>query len=91
MRQRRTEKDELDDLGMELELVDEEERVLYRVGEAYVLLPHAEAIAQLEDDAARAAAQVDALQRVIDEHESEMSALKRVLYARFGNNINLER
>lgn len=94
LRARRTEKDELDDLGLELELVDEDERVLcvgansYRVGETYVRLRQADAVAQLESDAARAAGQVDALQGTVDACESEMAALKRVLYARFGSNIS---
>ena len=94
LRRQRTEKDELDDLVLELELVDEDERVLcvaansYRVGETYVTLRHADAVAQLECDTARATSKVDALQSTADACESEMADLKRVLYARFGNNIS---
>ncbi|WFD33502.1 hypothetical protein MCUN1_000315 [Malassezia cuniculi] len=80
LRRRRTEKEELDDLSMELELVDEDDKVLQE-----------DALAQLECDVERTTNQVEMLKRTAAECETEMAQLKRVLYARFGSNINLER
>ncbi|TFY78220.1 hypothetical protein EWM64_g5792 [Hericium alpestre] len=44
------EKEALDDLSTELELADEDEPVLYKIGEAFLHLPHSKAMKRLEAD-----------------------------------------
>ncbi|KAI3623846.1 hypothetical protein CBS14141_003545 [Malassezia furfur] len=85
LKARRTEREELEDLGMELELLDGE------LGEAYISMLQEEALAQLEQDTKEADDELERLQRVMDECETGMKELKVKLYAKFGSNINLER
>ncbi|WFD37799.1 uncharacterized protein MJAP1_000746 [Malassezia japonica] len=89
LKARRTEREELDDLGMELELL-EDERILYKVGDAYISMAQEDAVTQLEQDTQRADKELARLQKVMDECESGMNELKVALYAKFGSNINLE-
>lgn len=88
---RRREREDLDDLSMELELMDEDATVMYQVGEAYVDMPQSDALVQLEKDTKRTNDELERLQTRMDECEKGMSELKVLLYARFGANINLER
>ncbi|WFC95460.1 hypothetical protein MBRA1_002108 [Malassezia brasiliensis] len=87
LKARRTEREELEDLGMELELLDGD-RVLYKVGEAYISMLQEEALAQLEQDTKEADDELERLQRVMDECETGMKELKVKLYAKFGSNIS---
>ncbi|KAI0302680.1 hypothetical protein BC826DRAFT_427402 [Russula brevipes] len=84
------EKEALDDLAMELELADEDQPVLYKVGEAFLQLPHPRAMKRLESDQAQVDGEIDNLTGVVDECERDMKALKVALYARFGSAINLD-
>ncbi|KAH9985343.1 Prefoldin subunit-domain-containing protein [Russula vinacea] len=82
------EKEALDDLTMELELADETS--LYKVGEAFIHLPHHRAMKRLESDQAQVDGEIAKLTDVVDQCERDMKALKVTLYARFGNAINLD-
>ncbi|WFD24063.1 hypothetical protein MEQU1_002760 [Malassezia equina] len=84
---RRTEREDLDDLSLELEL-REDEMILYKIGDAYVNMTQSEAMAQLETDTQRAEQELKHLQERMDECEKGMEELKVLLYARFGNNIS---
>ncbi|KAI3613533.1 hypothetical protein CBS9595_004366 [Malassezia furfur] len=84
LKARRTEREELEDLGMELELLDGD-----RVGEAYISMLQEEALAQLEQDTKEADDELERLQRVMDECETGMKELKVKLYAKFGSNISM--
>ncbi|KAI0688172.1 Prefoldin subunit 4 [Cytidiella melzeri] len=84
------EKEALDDLTMELELADEDTPVLYRVGEAYVHLPHNRAMKRLAKDQATADQELSILKDQAEQCETEMKKLKVVLYAKFGKAINLD-
>ncbi|EKM54701.1 uncharacterized protein PHACADRAFT_96557, partial [Phanerochaete carnosa HHB-10118-sp] len=84
------EKEALDDLGMELELADEDQLVLYRVGEAFVHLRHSQAMKRLEKDQSDLSSQFESLREKAEECEKEMKELKVVLYAKFGRAINLD-
>jgi len=55
------EKEALDDLSTELELADEDDRVLYKVGEAFVHMPQPRALKRLERDQASITTQVASL------------------------------
>ncbi|KAK0194988.1 Prefoldin subunit 4 [Armillaria mellea] len=77
------EKEALDDLSTELELADEDDPVLYKVGETFLHMPHPRAIKRLERDQTAIDSQSEACQK-------EMNELKVVLYAKFGRAINLD-
>jgi prefoldin subunit 4 len=84
------EKDALDDLLTELELADEDEAVLYKVGEAFLHMPQSRALKRLEQDQALIDGKVATLGLQADECEVQMKDLKVVLYAKFGKAINLD-
>ncbi|KAI0786643.1 Prefoldin subunit 4 [Abortiporus biennis] len=84
------EKEALDDLSMELELADEDELVMYRVGEAFVHIPHNRALKRLARDQATLDKELSKLSSSVENCEKEMKELKVVLYAKFGRAINLD-
>lgn len=84
------EKEALDDITTELELADEDQPVLYRVGEAFVHLPLDQAQKRLAADAEVVEAEVARLQDALDMCQSTMKELKLQLYAKFGTSINLD-
>lgn len=84
------EKETLDDLSTELELSDEDDLVLYKVGEAFLHMPHSRALKRLESDQATLITQVSSLSESAEECEKKMKELKVALYAKFGRAINLD-
>jgi len=84
------EKEALDDLTTELELGDEDELVMYKIGESFVHIPHNRALKRLERDKSSLDSQVSDLSDRIEGCEKEMQKLKTVLYAKFGSAINLD-
>ncbi|KAG0256665.1 hypothetical protein DFQ27_005557 [Actinomortierella ambigua] len=88
---KKTEKEYLDDLATELELADEDEPVRYRIGEAYVSLPLETAQERIQKAQEKLDEEIDVLKTQMDDAVEKMAALKKVLYARFGNAINLEK
>ncbi|KAF9473395.1 Prefoldin, subunit 4 [Pholiota conissans] len=84
------EKEALDDLSTELELADEDELVLYKVGEAFVHMPQSRALKRLEKDQAVVDAKVSVLAAQADDCETQMKELKVKLYTKFGKAINLD-
>ncbi|KAF9963450.1 hypothetical protein BGZ65_003315 [Modicella reniformis] len=88
---KKTEKEYLDDLANELELADEDEPVRYRIGEAFVSLPLEAAMERITKTQTELEQEIESLKSQIDETSEKMDELKRELYERFGNAINLER
>ncbi|KAK0505214.1 Prefoldin subunit 4 [Armillaria luteobubalina] len=84
------EKEALDDLSTELELADEDDPVLYKVGETFLHMPHPRAMKRLERDQAAIDSQVSILAAKSEACQKEMNELKVVLYAKFGRAINLD-
>jgi prefoldin subunit 4 len=62
----------------------------YKIGEAFVHLPHSRAMKRLERDQAIVDFKVAELAGQADGCEAEMKQLKVVLYAKFGKAINLD-
>lgn len=85
------EKGYLDDVSLEIELIDEDEQIQYRIGEAFVFMKQSEVVEQLEKDAEALDQKIEELEDADSEISSRTSELKTVLYAKFGDNINLER
>ncbi|KAI7835155.1 Prefoldin beta-like protein [Kickxella alabastrina] len=87
----KTEKEYLDDLAMEIELLDEDEAVPYKIGDAFVMLTLEAAQERVEKDKTAIDVQVEDLDSQISQVSSEMEELKKMLYAKFGQAINLEK
>lgn len=85
------EKEDLDDVQMEIELVDEDEKLMYSIGETFVYLPQSEIVRRLETKKEELDAKLEEINTKNNTLEERMSELKSVLYARFGNSINLEK
>ncbi|KAI0689369.1 Prefoldin subunit 4 [Cerioporus squamosus] len=86
----KAEKEALDDISMELELADEDEPVMYKVGEAFVHMPHSRATKRLEKDLASLNDELDKYNSSAEDCEKTMKELKVALYAKFGRAINLD-
>ncbi|QNP95662.1 Prefoldin beta-like protein [Yarrowia lipolytica] len=86
-----TSKEYLDDLIMEMELMDEDETVKFKIGDAFVDIPQSEAMVRLEKQQEEVDAKLDKTQSRMSEIRDEMEELKKHLYAKFGNSISLER
>ncbi|KAH8107717.1 Prefoldin subunit 4 [Cristinia sonorae] len=84
------EKEALDDLSTELELADEDQLVMYRVGEAFLHIPHPRALKRLERDQAELDKDLATLVASSEDIEKEMKELKVTLYSKFGRAINLD-
>ncbi|TCD65350.1 hypothetical protein EIP91_002789 [Steccherinum ochraceum] len=84
------EKEALDDLSTELELADEDQVVMYRVGEAFLHIPHARAMKRLERDQSQLDKELSNLVSSAEGIEKQMKDLKVTLYAKFGSAINLD-
>ncbi|PWN94134.1 Prefoldin, subunit 4 [Acaromyces ingoldii] len=91
LRAKVTEKEGLDEIAEEIELVDEEEEVMYRVGDAFVYVKQERAIEMLKRDGEKLEEEIEKLRKQASECEEGMEKLKVGLYAKFGSNINLER
>ncbi|ODV72212.1 tubulin-binding prefolding complex subunit GIM3 [Cyberlindnera jadinii NRRL Y-1542] len=85
------EKEYLDDVSMEIELLDEDELVNYKISSAFVKLRQEEVVERLEKDTQLVETEIEALQDKLSTIESRLSELKTDLYTKFGKNINLER
>ncbi|KAL1598924.1 hypothetical protein SLS60_008069 [Paraconiothyrium brasiliense] len=84
------EKEDLEEISDELELVDEDEKVPYKIGDCFVSLPQPEVLELLSLSTEAIDGDVDALKKRLDTVHDEMAELKKVLYGRFGRSINLE-
>ncbi|KAF9695575.1 hypothetical protein EKO04_006439 [Ascochyta lentis] len=84
------EKEDLEEISTELELVDEEEKVPYKVGDCFVSLPQPQVLELLESSTQTIDEEVDALKSKLESVQEEMGELKKALYGRFGRSINLE-
>ncbi|KAH7367343.1 Prefoldin subunit-domain-containing protein [Plectosphaerella cucumerina] len=84
------EKEELDDLNLELELIDEEDKVPYKIGDTYFHILQPQAIELLGEASAKMEEEVEDIESKLETLKEEMTELKVALYARFGKSINLE-
>lgn len=76
---------------MEIELIDEDELVNYRISSAFVKLKQEDAVARLEKDTELLDGTIEELESKIEQIDERVAELKKALYTKFGNNINLER
>ncbi|AMD19392.1 HBR491Wp [Eremothecium sinecaudum] len=91
LERQRQEKEYLDDISMEIELIDEDDELQYKVGELFVYLKQSEVVELLEKDIEAIEQRITELENQDEEVEKKMNSLKVILYNKFGDNINLER
>ncbi|KAL1858147.1 hypothetical protein Daus18300_010028 [Diaporthe australafricana] len=84
------EKEELDDITMELELADEDDKIPYKIGDSFFHVTVSQAQGMLEASTTRIEEDVSQLEEKLSTAREEMTQLKVELYARFGRSINLE-
>ncbi|KAK9371958.1 Prefoldin subunit-domain-containing protein [Lipomyces chichibuensis] len=90
-RRKQDENEYLEDVGTEIELVDEDEIVQYKIGNTFYWLKQSEVVERLEKHTDIAAAELNDIEDKVRSIKDEMDELKRVLYKKFGSAINLER
>ncbi|PLB37413.1 tubulin-binding prefolding complex subunit GIM3 [Aspergillus candidus] len=83
-------KEDLEEVSMELELADEDELVPYKIGDTFFQLPLAEAQSLLSTSTETIDSEVAKMEESLGEVRDELQQLKVALYARFGRSINLE-
>ncbi|THW53677.1 Prefoldin, subunit 4, partial [Aureobasidium pullulans] len=84
------EKEDLEEVSSELELADEDEKVSYKIGDSFFLLPLPEVQELLAASIEKIDSDVTAVEEKLSELREEMQQLKTALYGRFGRSINLE-
>ncbi|KIM30499.1 hypothetical protein M408DRAFT_22000 [Serendipita vermifera MAFF 305830] len=84
------EKEALDDITTELELADDDQPVIYRVGEAFMHIPLEAAQQRLATEQEAIDVEVARIQDAVDECQASMKELKLQLYSKFGTSINLD-
>lgn len=87
----KTEKEYIDDLALEIELLDEDEKIQYKIGDAFVFLKVVAAVEAINKQNESLDGLIEKLSDEIDEIEEQLAQYKKDLYAKFGNNIQLER
>ncbi|SCV69882.1 BQ2448_1276 [Microbotryum intermedium] len=83
--------EDVDELEPELELMDEDEEVMYKLDSSFLRLPASEVLTLLHSSLEKLNAEAESLRRKRQECDQGMTQLKALLYAKFGNSINLER
>ncbi|CAL5220360.1 g2360 [Coccomyxa viridis] len=81
--------DDLEDASNELMLADEEE-VRFSVGDCFYHASPDEAEEKLQEASKEAQDSVESLERELDGLKEDMSDLKKVLYGKLGDSINLD-
>ncbi|KAG4101564.1 Prefoldin, subunit 4 [Neocallimastix lanati (nom. inval.)] len=90
------EKEYMDDLQQEIEQLellseDENEKVKFLIGDAFVEITIPECQELIEEKLAIFEKQLDDYQTKIDDANEQMAKLKAILYGKFGKSINLEK
>lgn len=62
----------------------------YKIGEAFIYLKAPEALERLQNDTELIETAISESETQIDDTSRQMTALKGLLYAKFGDSINLE-
>lgn len=85
------EKEYLDDLSLEIELLDEEDKIQYKIGEVFVFMKVAKVVEKIEHDNEALGEKIAGIETLVEQIDEQLDDYKKQLYAKFGNNINLER
>jgi prefoldin subunit 4 len=85
------EQEYFEDLSLEIELLDEDEKINYKLGDSFFLIKVSSAISRIEQESADLTTKVSDINTKISLIDTKLSNLKKELYGKFGKNINLER
>ncbi|MCJ1289066.1 hypothetical protein MMC34_000598 [Xylographa carneopallida] len=83
-------KEDLEEISNELELADEDDKIPYKIGDSFILLPLPQVQELLSSSTEKIEEEVSTVEEKLSEVREEMQQLKVALYARFGRSINLE-
>lgn len=90
LKSKHKDKEDLEEVGNELELADEDDLVPYMIGDSFVSLPVDEVQSRLASATQKLDQEVSKLEEGLGDVREEMRNLKVHLYARFGKTINLD-
>ncbi|ODH46702.1 hypothetical protein GX48_07207 [Paracoccidioides brasiliensis] len=90
LKSKNKDKEDLEEVSVELELADEDEKIPYKIGDSFISLPLSEAQSLLAASTEQIDEEVSKLEADLHDLRDEMQKLKVALYARFGRSINLE-
>lgn len=76
---------------LELVLLDDDERIPYRVGDSFYSLTTEEATERIEGEKGTVEGEIGKMEEEIESIKEELNKLKVQLYGKFGNSINLEK
>lgn len=79
------EKEQLEELNMELELADEDEPILYKIASSFYHLRPDQATEKITQSLEILDASIEKLENDAEQCKSKMTELKTVLYAKFGS------
>lgn len=85
------EKEYLDDVSLEIELIEEDDRIQYKIGDIFVFMNQSDVVVQLEKDMENIDSKIQELEDADAKLNSRIVELKTILHEKFGDNINLER
>jgi prefoldin subunit 4 len=78
-------KEQLEDLNMELELADEDEPVLYKIASSFYHLKPEQATEKVQKSLEALESEINTLEDEASHCKEKMDELKSVLYAKFGS------
>jgi len=90
LKTKQKELENLQDAEEELLMLDDEEAIPYQIGELFVNTSSEESSGLIEKAKGTVQEEIKVLESQADTHKTTLSDLKVQLYAKFGNNINLE-
>ncbi|KAF2430955.1 Prefoldin, subunit 4 [Tothia fuscella] len=93
LKQKQKDKEDLEEIVTELEeleLMDEDARIPYKIGDSFFTLTLPEVQELVEGSKTRIEIDVEKVEGMLNGLREEMSELKVALYGRFGRSINLE-
>ena len=79
------------DALQEIELMDEEDTVPYRIGDSFYSLKVEEATERMEGEKTVTEEEISKMEEEIEGMKTDLAKLKRILYGKFGSSINLEK
>ncbi|KAI9668657.1 MAG: hypothetical protein M1831_001096 [Alyxoria varia] len=90
LKTKQKDKEDLEEISNELELAEEDDKIPYKIGDSFLVLPLPEVQELLTKDGGRIDEEVSSLEEKLGTIREEKEQLKVALYARFGRSINLE-
>ncbi|KAK9464582.1 Prefoldin subunit-domain-containing protein [Lipomyces arxii] len=85
------EQEYLEDVSTEIELIDEDDMVPYKIGDSFYWIKQLEAVVRIEQATETTSSDLEELEAKVKITKEGMDQLKELLYNKFGNAINLER